>query len=279
MSYPTLTERKRAKVARMEAAVEALAAELAAYAREHGGRFILFGSAARGEMRHDSDVDIMVDSPGGPGSDAWLFAEERAWALGLKPDLSDKGWSGFRLLERVARDGRILDGCPALPDGSSRRRAAIMDARWIDVRQDCEAAARHFRSGARVFDAGSLTSPDDLDRVMTLLHYMQSGHTALESALVRVLEILDEAPPAGSHWHARLITRCATPIPGSRGAILPSNLAADAQDTRAFRHLAMHVYDLTFQPEKATRAIEAGLRLAEAFPARIEAFAREVDPG
>ncbi len=108
MSYPTLTERKRAKVAQMEAAVEALAAELAAYAREHGGRFILFGSAARGGLRHDSDVDVMVDFPRGLESEAWQYAEERAWALGLKPDLSEKGWSGERLLGRVARDGRVL---------------------------------------------------------------------------------------------------------------------------------------------------------------------------
>lgn len=108
MSYPTLTEIKRAKVARMEAAVEELARDLAAYARKHGGCFILFGSAARGELRHDSDVDIMVDFPRGLESEAWQFAEDRAWSLELKPDLSDKGWSGPRLLGRVARDGRVL---------------------------------------------------------------------------------------------------------------------------------------------------------------------------
>lgn len=278
MSYPTLTERKQAKVARMEAAVDALAADLAAYAREHGGRFILFGSAARSEMRHDSDVDIMVDFPHGAEREAWLFAEERAWALGLKPDLSEKGWSGPRLRERVGQEGRVLDGQPK-PGGNRLlpRRGHVMDARWIDVRQDAEAAARHFLSGARVFRAGGLTGQDSLDGVMTLLHYMQSAHTSLESALVRVLQVLDEAPPTGADWHARLITRCATAIPGSRGAILPRSLAADAQETRAFRHLAMHGYDVTFDPFKGASAIEAGLRLAEAFPARIEAFSREVD--
>ncbi len=92
----------------MTAIVEALARDLAAYAREQGGRFVLFGSAARGELRHDSDVDIMVDFPRGLESEAWLFAENRAWALGLRPDLSQKGWSGKRLLDRVARDGRVL---------------------------------------------------------------------------------------------------------------------------------------------------------------------------
>lgn len=262
----------------MEEAVETLAAELAAYAREHGGRFILFGSAARGELRHDSDVDIMVDFPRGLEREAWLFAEERAWALKLKPDMSDKGWSGRRLWERVHREGRVLDGHPMSgKDQPSLKEAHVMDARWIDVRQDCETAARHFLSGARVFRTGGLTGPDSLDRVMTLLHYMQSGHTSLESALVRILQILNEAAPTGSDWHARLITRCATAIPGSRGAILPLDLAADAHETRGFRHLAMHSYDMTFDPEKGARAIEAGLRLAETFPGRIEVFAREID--
>lgn len=108
MSYPTLTERKRAKVARMEAAVEALAADLAAYAREHGGRFVLFGSAARGEMRHDSDVDILADFPSSLGWDPAEFAEDRARARDLKPDVHLMGMSGLRLRERVAAQGRVL---------------------------------------------------------------------------------------------------------------------------------------------------------------------------
>lgn len=108
MSYPTLTEIKRAKVARMKAAVETLATELAAYAREHGGRFIPFGSVTRGEMRHDSDVDILVDFPSGTESDAWFFAEERAFALELKPDVHQRGWTGERIRDRIAGEGRDL---------------------------------------------------------------------------------------------------------------------------------------------------------------------------
>jgi predicted nucleotidyltransferase len=108
MSYPTLAERKRAKVSRMEAALEALAAELTAYAREHGGRYVLFGSAARGELRHDSDVDIMVDFPADAGWNPAEFAEERASAHELKPDIHLLTMSSPRLRERVAAKGRVL---------------------------------------------------------------------------------------------------------------------------------------------------------------------------
>ncbi len=51
-------------------------------ARTAGG-FLLFGSAARGEMRFDSDVDILVDFP----PDAWRDPLElcRAGLLGPEP--------------------------------------------------------------------------------------------------------------------------------------------------------------------------------------------------
>ena len=108
MSYPTLTEHKRAKVARMQASVKALSADLAAYAREHGGRYILFGSAARGELRHDSDVDVVADFPSDISSEAWDYAEERAAALGLKPDVHQLSWMGERLSERIVQEGLVL---------------------------------------------------------------------------------------------------------------------------------------------------------------------------
>ncbi len=57
----TLAERKAARVAWMRAALDALRASLTGYARANGGRFLIFGSAARGEPRFDSDVDILVD--------------------------------------------------------------------------------------------------------------------------------------------------------------------------------------------------------------------------
>lgn len=108
MSYPTLTEIKRAKVARMSAAVEELARDLAAYAREHGGSFVIFGSAGRGEMRVHSDVDILVDFTPDGSDDAWHYAELRAFALGLVPDVQKRAWLGDRLQQRIAREGRVL---------------------------------------------------------------------------------------------------------------------------------------------------------------------------
>ena len=71
----TLKEQKAAEAERRLRAVDDLRSALAEYAREHGGRFLLFGSAARGDMRYDSDVDILVDFPPDTLDDAWNFAE------------------------------------------------------------------------------------------------------------------------------------------------------------------------------------------------------------
>ncbi|MEO8715846.1 MAG: nucleotidyltransferase domain-containing protein [Acetobacteraceae bacterium] len=87
MGVLTLRERKAAKIAALRDGVVALRASLAAYARGHSGRFLLFGSAARGELHYDSDVDILLDFPEAAEADAWRFAEDECWRLGLKPDI------------------------------------------------------------------------------------------------------------------------------------------------------------------------------------------------
>ena len=54
----TLTERKATETARRRDAVAALIPVLTDYARTHGGRYLLSGSAARRTMIYHSDVDL-----------------------------------------------------------------------------------------------------------------------------------------------------------------------------------------------------------------------------
>ena len=65
--------RKAREASRRARAAEAVARRLSGYARRHGGRFILFGSAASGRMRHD--IDILTDFPDDRALEAFLFAE------------------------------------------------------------------------------------------------------------------------------------------------------------------------------------------------------------
>jgi predicted nucleotidyltransferase len=107
-AYPTLTEIKDTERERKRSAVVRLREKLATYAAAHGGRFILYGSAARDTMRHDSDVDILTDFPPDALDDAWVFAEEACWRLRLTPDIRPRAWCSQRFLDHIAPDAVIL---------------------------------------------------------------------------------------------------------------------------------------------------------------------------
>ncbi|MBS0644525.1 MAG: nucleotidyltransferase domain-containing protein [Acetobacteraceae bacterium] len=108
MQIVTLTERKAAEADRKRHAVEELRAVLTEYARTHGGRFLLFGSAARNTMRFDSDVDILVDFPDDTERAAWGFAEWACWDRKLEPDIMPFGWCKPKFLAHIEPDLQVL---------------------------------------------------------------------------------------------------------------------------------------------------------------------------
>jgi hypothetical protein len=167
----------------------------------------------------------------------------------------------------------------------------MSDARWADVEADVDKASGHFRMAARLFDAGGLsrdvrdTRPDEQDvdtyrNKMAILHAGQSGHTSLEAALVRILDILNEEVPSGEQSHADLIRRAGKGLVGpghDRPAILSAEAADDADETCRFRHRAAHDDD-NFDPARAIPAIEAARRLASSLKPCLDRFRRIVDP-
>jgi hypothetical protein len=104
----TLAERKAAAIERKSRALEALRPALAAYARVHGGRFLLFGSAARGTLRRDSDIDILTDFPEHETAAAWNFAERACWDRGLSPDVMAKSWCKTDFLAHIEPDIEVI---------------------------------------------------------------------------------------------------------------------------------------------------------------------------
>ena len=102
--YPTLTERKAARTAEIRRALGVLRYRLHEYANAHGGKFLLYGSAARDEVRYDSDVDLVLDFPPEVEQDAWTFAEQACWDLKLQPDIIPASWSRPEFLERVRKE-------------------------------------------------------------------------------------------------------------------------------------------------------------------------------
>jgi len=104
----TLAEREAAKLTRIRASVAALCADLRAYAQAKGGRFVLFGSAARGEVRVTSDVNLAVDFPEALGWEPWAFPGKRAAAFDLRVDAVPMALAGDELRRRLDREGVVL---------------------------------------------------------------------------------------------------------------------------------------------------------------------------
>ncbi|MGP9819793.1 nucleotidyltransferase family protein [Salinarimonas sp. NSM] len=100
----TFPERKAREAGRRAAAVAAVSSRLAAFARANGGRYLLYGSAARGAMRHDSDLDLLVDFPAALHADAWRFAEDACARARLPADIRPLAWCSERFRAHVAAD-------------------------------------------------------------------------------------------------------------------------------------------------------------------------------
>ncbi len=153
----------------------------------------------------------------------------------------------------------------------------MSDDRWIEIEKDVAAAVRHFRLGIEKYENDVLAGSDPAAYYaqMAFMHAMQSGHTLLESAIVRILKLLRERRPDGEHWHSDLLDRAALSRE-NRPPILTPELARAAQRTRAFRHVAMRAYD-TFDPELAAPAVRAARLVAAELAGSIAAFRAAVD--
>lgn len=104
----TLKERHRRRMERMEAAIVAIDAALLGYAREHGGRFIRFGSTAEGRMRGHSDVDIIADFPGEASLAAAGFAEGVCFTNDMTPDVHEGAYLSPAFRAESERRGIVI---------------------------------------------------------------------------------------------------------------------------------------------------------------------------
>jgi hypothetical protein len=146
-------------------------------------------------------------------------------------------------------------------------------ALWTDLLADVGAAEQHFLAAQRILDHGELLNESfaGYDARMAFMHAMQSGHTSVETGLRRLLSVLGEPMPSGGDWHADLISRLGRPIDGGRSAVFSEDLTLALQETRRFRHVAMHSYD-TFKLPLAVLAAQAGQKVARELRPALERF-------
>ena len=107
-SIVTLKERKACVLAGRKVALAQLEVRLVAAATQHGGCYRLFGSAARGAMRPDSDIDLLADFPRHNISAAVRAAEDACEELGLPCDIVDRAWCSETFLQHILPGAKVL---------------------------------------------------------------------------------------------------------------------------------------------------------------------------
>jgi predicted nucleotidyltransferase len=108
MTWRTIDQRRGEERVRLQAALGSLRATLTVYAAAHGGRFVLYGSAARGGLRCDSDVDIVVDFSADQRDAAMDFLEADARRLDLRLDARSADFVSRRFLDDIVAGGEVF---------------------------------------------------------------------------------------------------------------------------------------------------------------------------
>jgi len=85
-----------------------LETELASFARANRGRYVLYGSLARGDAHRASDVDLLVDFPSACEAAAFAHAEDSCRRLGLKLDARRYGHCSATFLAAISADARDI---------------------------------------------------------------------------------------------------------------------------------------------------------------------------
>lgn len=155
----------------------------------------------------------------------------------------------------------------------------MSDARWTDVEEDLRSSVTHFRMAVALHERGGFLGAalDAYAARMAFMHAMQSGHSSIEAAFVRVMRLLGEDVPQSHDWRADLIRRVSRPIEG-RPAMIGAELARAANETRRFRHVGTRSYD-SFDPDLAAPSARAAGAVARTLVEDMTAFRRAIEPG
>jgi hypothetical protein len=153
----------------------------------------------------------------------------------------------------------------------------VSDTDWIEIDRAIASAVGNFQRGREFSRHPDFRTDNVIGSALRMgfMHAVQAGHTSLENALLRILDLIDETRPRGDAWHADLIGRAGQELT-HRPAILPPGLAASADETRRLRNRATRAYD-NFDPDRIAPTIQAADDLAQHLPGAIAAFRQIID--
>ena len=116
------------------------------------------------------------------------------------------------------------------------------------IRVDLQELARVVERTSRIWQQ-ALAATDDyyVDATALNLHGFYAG---LERLLEIIADGVDQAKPAGAHWHDDLLRQMAAEVPGVRPPVLSQETRERLDRYRGFRHVVRNVYTYNLDPEQ-----------------------------
>lgn len=147
---------------------------------------------------------------------------------------------------------------------------------WEDVEGDIAAAVHHYKMATALHARGGFDDPGLSGYLanMALMHAMQSAHMSLESALLKILNIIEEERPDGDTWETDLIKRASRSLP-SRPHTLPADLSDAARTSLECKKIAQYEYD-SFSGDEWAPGMLAARKLADELTAAVSAFKNSI---
>jgi hypothetical protein len=107
-------------------------------------------------------------------------------------------------------------------------------------------------------------------------HHVSRAYNVIEQMARRVARVFGNDVGDERGWHTELIRRLSIRIEGVRPALFVDEVRQPLQELRAFRHVFVHAYDLTIDPEKLGLILKYGYVVRERIPGLVSAFVAAV---
>jgi hypothetical protein len=98
----------------------------------------------------------------------------------------------------------------------------------------------------------------------------------IEQMARRVARVFENDVGDERGWHEELIRRLSIRIEGVRPPLFVDEVRQPLQELRAFRHVFVHAYDLTVDPEKLGLILKYAHVVREQIPGLVSAFVAAV---
>jgi len=107
-------------------------------------------------------------------------------------------------------------------------------------------------------------------------HHLSRAYNVIEQMALRVAKVFENNVDDERGWHTELIRRLSIRIEGVRPPLFTEVLRQPLQELRAFRHVFVHAYDLTIDPEKLGLILKYAHVVRERIPDLVLAFVAAV---